>query len=31
LLFKFVILRLPSSGADYFDYDCSLILLLKAL
>jgi hypothetical protein len=31
LLFKFFILRLPSSGADYFDNDCSLILLLRAL
>jgi hypothetical protein len=31
LLFKFFILRLPLSGADYFDNDCSLILLLRAL
>ena len=31
LLFKFFILRLPSSGADCFDNDCSLILMLRAL
>jgi hypothetical protein len=31
LFFKFFILRLPSSGADFFDNDCSLILLSQAL
>ncbi len=31
LLFKFFILHLPSSGADFFDNDCSLILLSRAL
>jgi hypothetical protein len=31
LLFKFLILRLPSSGVDYFDNDCSLILLCPKL
>jgi hypothetical protein len=31
LLLKFFILRLPSSGANYFYNDCSLMLLLRAL
>jgi hypothetical protein len=30
-LFKFFILQIPSSGVDYFDNDCSLILLWRAL
>jgi hypothetical protein len=31
LLFKFLILHLPSYGADYFDSDSSLILLSRSL
>ncbi len=31
LLFKFFILRLPSSGADFSDNDSSLTLLSRAL
>ncbi len=31
LAFKLFILRLPSSGADFFDNDSSLIVLSQAL